>query len=303
MPTLKAKEKLAVTALADHLYPYLPGSPHPRANQSIGFGPAAAAVGLGNHWVGGSKKPAIANLLTKTLEHESGKFCILIESIVTTSFNYSQHTVTREKIEELNSLVKDVGFKIPSLWDQEFLRKLPSDKPMPVPTDLTAGIIKLKTEFLKLSMMPDTRARGYAFEKFLNDLFTLHGLAPRKPFKLEGEQIDGSVEFNSHTYLIEARWRAAQANHQDLLVLNGKVDGKATWSRGLFISFSGFTQDGLAAFRRNKATNLICLCGQDLYLILENKILLSEVLTEKARKAAEEGLAYTPVFELQRKLC
>ncbi len=301
MPTLRASEKLAVKALAEHLYNYLPGTPHPRANQNISFGGAARAVGLGQFWTGGSKKPAISHLLTKTLEQESGKFCSLIESIVKTSFDYTQHTVTREKIEELNILVKQVGFKIPSLWEPEFLRQLPTTKPA-ASLDSTEQMADLKAEYLQLMKMADAKARGYAFETFLNKLFSAHGLGPRRPFKLEGEQIDGSIEFNSQTYLIEARWRAEQANHGDLLILNGKVDGKATWSRGLFISFSGFTQDGLSAFQKSKATNLICLCGQDLYLILENKMLLKDVLSEKARKAAEEGLAYIPVFELQRKI-
>jgi hypothetical protein len=34
--------------------------------------------------------------------------------------------------------------------------------------------------------------RGYAFEKFLKDLFDTFGLQAREAFRLRGEQIDGS---------------------------------------------------------------------------------------------------------------
>jgi len=65
---------------------------------------------------------------------------------------------------------------------------------------------------------------------------------------LVGEQIDGSIEFEGNIYLIEAKWQNALVGNADLLVLHGKVGGKATWSRGIFISYSGFTKEGLEAF-------------------------------------------------------
>jgi hypothetical protein len=53
------------------------------------------------------------------------------------------------------------------------------------------------------SLKPD--ARGRAFESFLNDLFAAYGLSPRNPFRLTGEQIDGSFELGQDTYLLEAK--------------------------------------------------------------------------------------------------
>jgi len=51
------------------------------------------------------------------------------------------------------------------------------------------------------------QARGYAFERFLKNLFDVWSLDARGSFKLVGEQIDGSFLHGSSVYLIEARWR------------------------------------------------------------------------------------------------
>ena len=47
-----------------------------------------------------------------------------------------------------------------------------------------------------------------ALEKFLIELFTLSGMAPRSPFSIVGEQIDGSFDLDGQTYLLEAWWEA-----------------------------------------------------------------------------------------------
>ena len=53
-------------------------------------------------------------------------------------------------------------------------------------------VLQLRGEFAALgSMQP--QPRGYAFEKFLRDLFTFYGLEARGAFRLVGEQIDGSL--------------------------------------------------------------------------------------------------------------
>lgn len=140
--------------------------------------------------------------------------------------------------------------------------------------------------------------RGFAFEKFLNTLFKAFDLSPRGPFRLVGEQIDGSFEFDHETYLVEAKWQDKQTGQSEILVLREKVEGKATWSRGLFVSYSGFTNEGLEAFSRGRATNLIGMSGQDLYFILDGKLSLLETFRRKIRLAGETGRFYVPVQEL-----
>ena len=142
--------------------------------------------------------------------------------------------------------------------------------------------------------------RGFAFEKFLKDLFEAYSLAPRNSFRLVGEQIDGSFQLNADVYLLEAKWQAKQTAQDDLLIFQGKVESKSTWARGLFISHSGFSSDALTAFARGRATNIIGMTGQDLYFILSGEMSLIAAIEKKVRRAAETGEFFVPVFKLSR---
>lgn len=138
--------------------------------------------------------------------------------------------------------------------------------------------------------------RGYAFEKWLQKTFAAFGLEAEKPFRLTGEQIDGSFHFNGDTYLMEAKWHNDRIGAGDLHAFHGKVDTRAAWARGLFVSYSGFTEEGLVAFGR--ARKVICMDGFDLSEMLRRKIALSDVLHRKARRAVEHGVVLARVSEL-----
>jgi len=302
---LRLIEIQTISEMADFLYPFLPGNPHPYANRSISFAGIASDLGLERFWTGGSKRPAIAALLEGTLSQAKSKFCSLMIQIVTRGLKYrgKSNPITKEEIERLNKFINKLGFKIPELWDPNFLRNLPSIKPE---EDKAATAKKetlkntlplLLNELLNLNKLAP-QERGYAFEKFLNTLFNTFDMKARSPFRLVGEQIDGSIEFEGNIHLIEAKWQNALVGNADLLVLHGKVGGKATWSRGIFISYSGFTKEGLEAFSKGRPTNLIAVTGQDLYFILEGGMPLNQMMRLKARLAAEEGRVYVPVQEL-----
>ena len=122
-------------------------------------------------------------------------------------------------------------------------------------------------------------------------------LAARAVFRLVGEQIDGSFELGSETYLLEARWKNAMTAAGDLHAFAGKVGGKAAWS-GLFVSTSGFTEDGLTAFKSGRSTKIICMDGLDLYETLSRSLPLTDVIGRKVRRAAETGMPFVRVRDL-----
>lgn len=138
--------------------------------------------------------------------------------------------------------------------------------------------------------------RGYAFERFLRDTFQLFGLTPRDSFRLRGEQIDGSFDLAGHTYLLEAKWEAKPTPAADLHIFEGKLGEKAAWSRGLFVSYIGFSEDGLHAFGRGK--RIICMSGEDFDAMFERQLPIDEVLSRKARRFAETGNPYVRVRDL-----
>lgn len=153
----------------------------------------------------------------------------------------------------------------------------------------------LKSELLRVRDLPPHQ-RGYAFEAFLKRAFDADGLAAREPFRNTGEQIDGSFVLGDEIYLLEAKWHAGLTPAADLHVFHGKLDHKAAWTRGLFVSFNGFTVEGLAAFGSGK--RIICMDGRDIYDALERELPLKDVLERKIRRAAETGDIHVPVREL-----
>lgn len=287
------------------LYNFLPGQAHPFADQRISFAGIAYELGLDHFWTGGSKLPAITSLLEKTLENRSDLFCSLLLEIVRRGIKYRDskgNPITREEIKKLNDNIVKVEFKIPELWNPSFLDTLPSNQPKRTDNKeegktKIVDFAKLRKDFLNIEKLPP-HERGFAFERFLTEFFKAFNLNPRRSFRNQGEQIDGSLEFENITYLVEAKWQNAPVGLSDLLVFRGKVDGKATWSRGIFISISGFTDDGLAAFLRGRPTNIIAINGQDIYFILEGKIRLDDAIRLKARRAAETGEVLASVYDL-----
>ena len=298
---LSFREAQAVEDLADLFYDFLPGS----GNSRTAFPLAAAQAGVGELWIPGSKRPAIVQLLTATLEQRRSLFTKLIVAIVRQAMTYRRgkgNPLSRAEIDRLNTLLPGVQFKIPELQDPGFLSSFGrpmTDEPSPqAPAILSEAkaqeLAALLIEITKL----DPQTRGLRFEGFLNELFAGFGLAPRGAFRIVGEQIDGSFRLQGQTYLVEAKWHGPQIGFADLMTFSGKVSGKASWARGLFVSYSGFTAEGLEAFSRGRQTNLICADGLDLYEVLSRKVSLIDVLEEKARRAAETNRAFFPVRDL-----
>ena len=309
MPTATLAETQALAEMADLLYSFLPGS-----GAKYTWREAAAEHGLEPFWGGGSKLPAITQLLEATFERRRDRFCDLLLTAVRQGMKYrikKGEPVTREEVQRLNGLLRRVGFGIPELLDQKFLEGLRLKSP-PAADSVTVvhpqldpqvearkrlaeELERLRQRFFVLLAEKNAQARGYAFEVFLNNLFRVNGLAPREPFRVVGEQIDGSFEWQTHVFLLEARWRQDVADAPDLYVLRGKVEGKSDWTRGLFISVNGFSSLAADTFSKGRRANLITMDGQDLMLILELRCSLQDAIRVKLRHAGETGEVCLPL--------
>lgn len=164
----------------------------------------------------------------------------------------------------------------------------------------TADFQHVKYDVIQRALMSLTdlppHERGYQFEKFLKKLFDAFGLEAEKPFRVIGEQIDGSFVLDGDTYLVEAKWRNELSGAADLHAFQGKLDQRAAWGRGLFVSYSGFTEAGLIAFGR--ARKVICLDGRDLSETFQRRLPLPEVLRRKVRRAVEHGVTLARISDI-----
>lgn len=183
---------------------------------------------------------------------------------------------------------------IERLGGKRHTAKVDSGSPGSIRIDIAVSHV-LRDKLLKVSRL-EPQARGFAYERFLKELFDAHGLAARASFRLVGEQIDGSFVLAAETYLLEAKWKGLPIGVEDLHAFHGKVEEKAAWSRGLFVSDSGFTEDGLAAFGRGK--RVVCMDGLDLHDMLDRGLSFADVMATKVRRAAESGNPFVRVRDL-----
>ncbi|RVI97660.1 DUF3644 domain-containing protein [Sinorhizobium meliloti] len=161
----------------------------------------------------------------------------------------------------------------------------------------TEGILAaLEEEFLALETMDDRpQERGYAFERFLKRWFDVWGLDARAAFRTIGEQIDGSFQHDGTTYLVEAKWHRAQTDAAMLHSFQGKIEERPIWTRGLHVSYAGYSAPSSAAFTSRR---IILMDGQDIYIALNRRLDPGLVICEKARAASERKNPFAKVLEL-----
>jgi hypothetical protein len=172
----------------------------------------------------------------------------------------------------------------------------PQETPKP---HLSATLLELRQEFCDLATEKDRARAGLALEKLLHRLFVLFQLHPRQPFRVVGEQIDGSFELDGHVYLLESKWEHHPLPEADLLVFSGKIEKKSTFTRGVFIALNGVSEQARAAITQGKAPSFFVMDGDDLMMILTDATSLPDFLRRRVRLLAEEGCVCVPFSELR----
>jgi hypothetical protein len=164
---------------------------------------------------------------------------------------------------------------------------------------LIIALSELRGEFSDLAAERDRAKAGLALEKFLHRLFVLFQLHPRQPFRVTGEQIDGSFELDGHVYLVESKWEQSPLPEADLLIFGGKIEKKSTFTRGVFIALNGISEPARHAITQGKAPSFFVIDGHDLMMVLNEAISLTEFLRRRVRLLAEEGRVCVPFSELR----
>jgi hypothetical protein len=315
---LSLKETRAVTGLVEVLYDFLPSSGNAAWRGHVNFGTVAEKVGLGNFWPGGSKKPAINTLLTGTLENRRNLFEPLILELVRCGIAYREkqgNPISAKEIDTLNGHIYEIGFKFPELWDKAFRDSLNQTTVERAQDYVKAAnaeqheassqakrsqeLRELKEQFFLLCAESDRSKAGLALEKLLNRIFMIYELNPRPAFRVVGEQIDGSFLLEGEVYLVEAKWEADALSEAPLLVFRGKIEGKSTFTRGVFIALNDVTPDARQAITQGKSPSFFVMNGFDLMMVLSEAISLPEFLKRRIRLLGEEGLVCIAFPEMQ----
>jgi hypothetical protein len=152
----------------------------------------------------------------------------------------------------------------------------------------------LKERFLLLQGEDGrSQRRGYELERLLSDLLALYDLEPRLSYVTAAEQIDGSFRLDTDDYILEAKWRTTAASREQADVFAAKVRTKGRNALGLFVSINGFTSTFIDRFA--DSTPFITMDGEDLFMVLDDRIRLDDALRAKRRHANDTGACHYPV--------
>lgn len=200
----------------------------------------------------------------------------------------SRHSWVSDK--RLGTLAKDAL----ELFSEHQISSIAAREMAPKEPDIRT-LNSLQDRFDQMKKHSNANVRGFEFERFLFDLFDAFGLNPQGSFRVGsgGEQIDGSFTLGDGVFLCEAKWFKKPVPPKEIRDFLGKIVLKANWTRGFFISVTGFKKSCRQNLRDNK--RVICMDGDDLELVLEGKWNLRDALNYKLKKASELGDFMSPL--------
>lgn len=152
---------------------------------------------------------------------------------------------------------------------------------------------KLDDRLKALHSAVGTQQGGYDFQDWFFDLLDFSEIINRRPYWSSGRQIDGSLNVDGTTYLVELKFTGAQADATDIDSFKAKIDSKADNTMGVMVSISGYSSVAITE-ASGKKTPLLLLDALHLYLFLAGSLKFSEIITRVRRHAAQTGEAYLP---------
>jgi hypothetical protein len=139
-----------------------------------------------------------------------------------------------------------------------------------------------------------TAEAGRSFEAWFYELMQFSEIAARRPYVVDGRQIDGSVTIGDTTYLVECKFTTSQSSAPDIDVFRAKVESKADNTMGILVSISGFSSVALDVASGRK-TPILLLDHGHIYRVLGGVASFRDVLERVRRHSSQTGQAYLPV--------
>ena len=193
-------------------------------------------------------------------------------------------TLTARYREEAEARERSVAAKAPQSVKQAGIKKF-SDE-----------LGAIRDRYMAMHSSNDPHQRGKVFEILLTDLFVLFDTEPRLSYSLAHEQIDGSLSFDTDDYIVEARWRRDATSREHLDVFKSKVEHKGRNALGIFVSVNAFSSDALAQYQ--SSSPFVVFTGEDLFMVLDGRIRLDDLLRAKKRHVNETGDCNLPARNL-----
>ncbi len=149
----------------------------------------------------------------------------------------------------------------------------------------------LDRRLTELARRLGSQEAGYQFQDWFYDLMDFFEIVNRRPYDVQGRQIDGSITVSGTTYLVELKFTAQQAGAPDIDTLLHKVTSKADNTMGIMVSVSGYTSTAIQQ-ASGPRTPLLVLDHGHIYLVLRGIVAFDEVVERVRRHASQTGESY-----------
>ena len=150
---------------------------------------------------------------------------------------------------------------------------------------------KLEERLKTLHTSVGTQQGGYDFQDWFFDLLDFSEIVNRRPYVSSGRQIDGSLNVDGTTYLVELKFTGSQADVTDIDSFKAKIESKADNTMGIMVSISGYSAVAISE-ASGKKTTLLLLDASHIYLFLAGSLKFTDIVTRVRRHAAQTGEAY-----------
>ncbi|MBX3599235.1 MAG: restriction endonuclease [Rubrivivax sp.] len=158
-------------------------------------------------------------------------------------------------------------------------------------------LAKLQARVIELHPLAGTQDGGYQFEEWFFDLAIFFDIDCRRPYKVDGRQIDGSLTIDGTTYLVELKFTNSPTDAADIDTFMAKVTTKADNTMGLFVTMSGYTQVAIAEASRPR-TPLLLIDSTHIFSVLQGLWELPELIGRLRQHASQTSEAYLPGSKL-----
>lgn len=162
---------------------------------------------------------------------------------------------------------------------------------------------EIRRDLYSLFAMENPQKRGLLLEGVLNRLFDAEGILVRESFRRVGkpgqgivEQIDGAVELDGQTYLVEMKWLKNPVSKGDVAEHLVRVFGRNS-SRGIFISYSEFSAAAVETCKECLGQAVMVLCTlEELVHLVDKEANVKKFLNTKIQRCIVEKEPFVKVL-------
>jgi hypothetical protein len=196
-------------------------------------------------------------------------------------------------VQELKAYLKQQNEEITSEKERDAIQQRARTERERVQRSLTDKT-KLQKLLDTMHLKVGTQEGGYAFEEWFYQMLNFCEIPNRRPYKIDGRQIDGSLTHEGTTYLVELKFTKAQSGATDIDSLKAKVNKMADNTMGVMVSVSGYSSVAISDASGSKTT-LIIMDASHLYFFLSGAMSFEEIISRIRRHASQTGEAYLPI--------